>query len=137
MKIKKLKSTVIATSILVFSMVGSCFAYSSDFKGTFTNGNYINGGDNGKYYSLEAKNTTVSGTARVTNPDGTTYEGAYIEVRRVTSYGSAQALYLSTGKYKNSITFKGSFKAVKGKHYLVLRKANRNYPGSISGTISQ
>ncbi|SHG61901.1 hypothetical protein SAMN04488530_10460 [Asaccharospora irregularis DSM 2635] len=40
---KKLKSIVIITSTLVFTMVGSCFGYNSSFSRTFNNGNYING----------------------------------------------------------------------------------------------
>lgn len=40
---KKLKSIVITTSTLVFTMVGSCFGYNSSFSRTFNNGNYING----------------------------------------------------------------------------------------------
>lgn len=134
---QKIKSASIIASIMVFTMVGTSFAYSSSFYGTFGQGNYINGSTNGKFYSLGNGKTTVSGKAVVSNPDGKTTEGAYIEVRRSTSSGSSKVMYLSTGNYKSSIGFKGSFTAQKGKHYFVLRKANRNYPGSISGTISQ
>ncbi len=134
---QKIKSASIIASIMVFTMVGTSFAYSSSFTGTFGQGNYIDGSTNGKYYGLGDGKTNVSGQAVVTNSDGKTNEGAYIEVRRSTATGSSKVMYLSTASYKHSINFKGSFTAKKGKHYFVLRKANRNYPGYISGTISQ
>lgn len=134
MKKRRLKSILVLSSIMVFTMCGSAFAYSKSFGGSFGSGNYINGGSNGVYHYLSGGRHVISGTASVSHSNGT-YEQAFIEVRRVTNYGSTQVNYTATGKYKNYIKFKDSFSTSKGNHYLVLRKANRNLPGSISGSI--
>lgn len=135
MKKRKLKSTLVLSGIMVFSMFGTAFAYSKSFGGSFGSGNYINGASNGVYHNLSGGTNRISGTASVSNPNRT-YDQAYIEVRRVTSYGSTQVNYTTTGKYKNYTSFRDSFSTSKGKHYLILRKANRHLPGRISGSIS-
>jgi hypothetical protein len=138
MKFKKIKGVLVSTLIVTSTLAGSCFAYSADFKGTWNNGDKIDGSENGRYYQLDAKNTKITATAKVTNTSLGATEKVYIEVRRKTTLGSAREHYYTSGTYKNSLTMSTSFKPSKsGKHYLILRKAQRNVPGTISGTISQ
>ena len=127
MNIKKLKSLVVSTPIIIFALTGTSLAYS-------------NGGNNGVYYDLSSKKTTISGTARVTNTSQTTEvsERLYIEARRKTTLGSSREHYYTSSTYKSSLNFSTSFTpSTSGKHYLIIRKAQRNIPGTISGTITQ
>ncbi len=129
---------MVSSLIMIFTLSGTCLAYSANFSWTWGNGNIIDGGANGKYYDLNAKYTKISATARVTNTNLGTTEKAYIEVRRKTTVGSVREHYYTSGSYKNYIDIITSFTPSKsGKHYLILRKAQRNVPGTISGTISQ
>lgn len=136
-KSKKIKPIVISTLIGILTLTGSSFAYSSNFSGTWDKGDTIDGSKNNKYYNLNAGTTKISATARVTNTNLGATERAFIEVRKKTSIGSSKVHYYTSGSYKNYININTSFKASKGKHYLILRKANRHVPGTISGTISQ
>ena len=135
--IKKLKPIIISTFIITFMSAGTVYAYSSSFGGSWKNGDTIDGSKLNRYYNLKAGNTNISGTAKVENTNLGATEKVFIEVRRKTSTGSTRAHYYTSGNYKSYINFKTSFKAKSGKHYLILRKAQRNVPGSISGTISQ
>lgn len=140
MNIKKLKSLVVSTPIIIFELTGTSLAYSKGFSGSWTNGDTINGGNNGVYYDLSSKKTTISGTARVTNTSQTTEvsERLYIEARRKTTLGSSREHYYTSSTYKSSLNFSTSFTpSTSGKHYLIIRKAQRNIPGTISGTITQ
>lgn len=133
----KIKPIFISTLICVFTLTGASFAYSSSFSGVWNEGDTIDGSKNNKYYNLSSGNTTISGTAKVKNTNLGATEKVFIEVRRKTNSGTSRAHYYTSGNYKSSINFKTSFKANSGKHYLILRKAQRHVPGSISGTISQ
>lgn len=142
MKIKKINAILVSTFIIVFMICGTCFAYSSSFSGRWNQGDTIDGSssNNSKYYSLDAKKTTIKGRANVTHTYQTTEvsERLYIEVRRKLFFGSVREHYYTSDKYKSYINFSTKFTpSKKGTHYLILRKAQRNIPGTISGTIIQ